>query len=213
MKNFEILNSLIEMGIIAVIRADSAEQGKKIVDAVCNGGIKALEITMTVPFACDIIKELSIEYESKGVIIGAGTVLDAETARLCIYAGAKFIVSPCFCADTARLCNRYSVPYIPGVMTPAEIIKALESGCTLLKIFPADVLGTKIISAFSAPFPQAAFMPTGGITVENSAGWIKAGASVIGTGGSLTKGAKTGCYGLITETSSAFVRTVAEARK
>lgn len=213
MLKFSVLDFLLKKKIVAVIRAQSQADGEKTADAVCAGGIRAVEVTMTVPFAHDVIKDLSVRYERKDILIGAGTVLDAQTARLCILSGAKFIVSPSFCGDTARICNRYGIPYIPGVMTPCEIVRALESGCTLLKIFPASALGSKIISAFSAPFPQAAFMPTGGITAENACEWIKAGAAVLGTGGSLTAGAKTGNYNLVEQAAKEFVKAVEEAVK
>lgn len=212
MLKYQVLNSLMEMGVAAVIRAESAEQGRQIASAVYAGGIKSLEITMTVPFAHEVIKDLSIMYKGSEVIIGAGTVLDTETARICILSGAEFIVSPCFSAEIALLCNRYSVLYIPGIMSPTEIVRALECGCSLLKIFPADSLGSKIIRTFSAPFPQAAFMPTGGISPQNASEWIKAGAAVIGAGGSLTKGASCGDFKLVEQTAAAFVTAVNEAR-
>lgn len=212
MKRLEIIQKLTECGVVAVIRAESKEQGIKIVDAVKKGGIKALEITMTVPGAVDIIKELSEIYKNEDVIIGAGTVLDAETARACILAGAKFLVSPCLKEDVIKLCNRYRVAVMPGIMTVKEAVEALELGAEILKVFPGNAYGPSIISSFKGPLPQANFMPTGGVNLSNIKDWIKAGAVAVGTGSDLTKGAKTGDYDLITETAAKFVEEVKNAR-
>lgn len=211
MKKFELIRALIETGAVAVIRAEDKTQGLKIVEAVRAGGITAIEVTMTVPGADEIIRELSVSC-SKDVLLGAGTVLDSETARACILAGAQYIVGPSFNEDCARLCNRYAIPYIPGVMSPQEAVRALEFGADILKIFPAELFGPKIISAFKGPFPQGNYMPTGGITVENAAEWIKAGAAVLGIGGALTKGAKTGDFESVTRTARQLKEAVAAAR-
>lgn len=212
MKKYELIRTLLDIGAIAVIRAENKEQGLKTVEAVCAGGIRGIEITMTVPRADEIIRELS-KTCSKEVLLGAGTVLDAETARVCILAGAQYIVSPSFNEECARLCNRYAVPYIPGVMTPQEAVKALEYGAEILKIFPAELFGPKIISAFKGPLPQGNYMPTGGVTVENAGEWIAAGAAALGIGGALTKGAKAGDFALVTRTAVQFAEAVSTARK
>lgn len=213
MKRLKVIQNIINEGLVAVIRAESKEQGIKIVDAVKAGGIKNIEITMTVPGAVDIIKELSERYKDEDLNIGAGTVLDPETARACILAGANYIVSPSFNEETVKLCNRYRVAIMPGIMTVNEAIKALEYGAEILKVFPGNAFGPSIISAFKGPLPQGNFMPTGGVNLENIKEWIKAGAVAVGTGGDLTKGAKTGDYHLVTETSKKFVEAVKEARK
>ena len=194
MERLKTIRKISDYGIVAVIRATSKEDGVKIVDAVKKGGIKALEITMTVPGAVDIIKELSQIYKDEHILIGAGTVLDPETARICILAGAKYIVSPSLNPETVKLCNRYRVPIMPGVMTVKEAIEALELGVEILKVFPGNVFGPSIIKAFKGPLPQANFMPTGGVSLDNVQDWIKAGAVAVGTGGDLTKGAKDGNY-------------------
>ncbi len=204
---------LAQQGVVAVIRADSKEQGLKIVDAVKKGGIKMLEITMTVPGAIDIIKELAEHYKNEDVVIGAGTVLDAETARACILAGAKYIVSPSFNADVIKLCNRYRILVMPGAMTVKEAVEGLEAGAEIIKIFPGSVFGPQIIKAFKGPIPQGNFMPTGGVNLGNVKEWIKSGAIAVGTGGDLTKGAKTGDYELVTETAKKFVQAVKEAKE
>lgn len=213
MKRIETIQRMIECGVVAVIRAETKEKGIKIVEAVKRGGIKALEITMTVPGAIDIIKELSQVYKNDDVIIGAGTVLDSETARACILAGAKYIVSPGFNVETVKLCNRYRIPVMPGIMTVTEALTALEYGVEILKVFPGNAYGPSIISAFKGPLPQANFMPTGGVNLDNIKDWIKAGAVAVGTGSDLTKGAKTGDYELIAETAAKFVTEVKKARE
>jgi 2-dehydro-3-deoxyphosphogluconate aldolase / (4S)-4-hydroxy-2-oxoglutarate aldolase len=212
MNRLKTILKLENEGIVAVIRAESKEQGIKIVDAVKKGGIKFIEVTMTVPGAIDIIKELTEIYKNEDIVIGAGTVLDAETARTCILAGAKYVVSPSFNADIVELCNRYRIPVMPGAMTVAEAIKCLESGAEVIKVFPGDAFGPSIIKAFKGPLPQGNFMPTGGVNLSNVKDWIKAGAVAVGTGGSLTVGAKTGDYELVTETARQFVKEVKEAK-
>lgn len=213
MKRLETIQKMLECGVVAVIRAESKEQGIKIVDAVKKGGIKALEITMTVPGAVDIIKELSEIYKDDDVIIGAGTVLDPETARACILAGAKYIVSPGLNIETIKLCNRYRVPVMPGIMTVTEALTALEYGVEILKVFPGNAFGPSIIKSFKGPLPQGNFMPTGGVSLDNIKDWIKAGAVAVGTGSDLTKGASTGNYELVTETAAKFVNEVKKARE
>ena len=214
MKRLEMIKKISDAGIVAVIRATSKEEGIKIVEAVKKGGIKALEITMTVPGAVDIIKELSEIYkDDEDMLIGAGTVLDPETARACILAGAKYIVSPSLNVDTVKLCNRYRIAVMPGVMTVKEAVEALELGVEIIKVFPGNAFGPSIISSFKGPLPQANFMPTGGVSLDNVKDWIKAGAVAVGTGGDLTKGAKTGNYELVTETAAKFVEAVKIARE
>ena len=208
-----MIKKISEAGLVAVIRATSKEEGIKIVEAVKKGGIRALEITMTVPGAVEIIRELSEIYkDDEDMLIGAGTVLDPETARACILAGAKYIVSPSLNPETVKLCNRYRVAVMPGVMTVKEAVEALELGVEIIKVFPGNAFGPSIISSFKGPLPQANFMPTGGVSLENVKDWIKAGAVAVGTGGDLTKGAKDGNYELVTETAAKFVEAVKKAR-
>ena len=214
MKRIEMIKKISDAGIVAVIRATSKEEGIKIVEAVKKGGIKALEITMTVPGAIDIIKELTEIYkDDEDMLIGAGTVLDPETARACILAGAKYIVSPSLNADTVRLCNRYRIAVMPGIMTVKEAVEAMELGVEIIKVFPGNAFGPSIISSFKGPLPQANFMPTGGVSLDNVKDWIKAGAVAVGTGGDLTRGASTGNYELVTETAAKFVQAVKKARE
>lgn len=213
LRKHETISAIIESGVVAVVRAESKEQGMKIIEAVKAGGIKALEITMTVPGAVDIIKELVQLYKDEDVIIGAGTVLDPETARACILAGAQYIVSPCFDEGTVKLCNRYAIPVMPGVMTPKEVVAALDLGVDILKVFPGNAFGPSIISAFKGPMPQGNYMPTGGVSLDNVAEWIEKGAVAVGVGSVLTKGAKTGDYKLVEDTARQFVEAVRKARE
>ena len=213
MKREQIITKMKEEGLVAVVRAESREQGEKIIDAILAGGIHFIEITMTVPGAMHIIEAMAEKYkDNQEVVIGAGTVLDPETARAAILAGASYIVAPSLNLDTIRLCNRYCVPVIPGVMTPTEAVSALEAGCGLLKIFPGNVMGPGAISSFRGPLPQADYMPTGGVDVDNIDQWMKAGACAVGTGSSLTKGAKTGNYQAVTKKAEEFVTAVKAAR-
>jgi 2-dehydro-3-deoxyphosphogluconate aldolase / (4S)-4-hydroxy-2-oxoglutarate aldolase len=213
MRREEVLRNIKEAGVVAVVRGDSKEEALKIVDAVSKGGIKIMELTMTVPNPIDVIKEVAEKYKGTDVIVGAGTVLDTETARACILAGAQFIVSPSLDIDTLKLCNRYKVLVMPGVMTVKDAITAMEYGVDVVKVFPANLYGPSVIKSFKGPLPQGDFMPTGGVTVDNLHEWIEAGAVVVGTGGDLTKGAKTGDYDLVEKTAKEFVDAYRKAKE
>ncbi len=213
MSKLENLKRVQETGIVAVVRAETAEQALKITEAVKNGGIEAIEITMTVPGAVDVIKKVTEEYSSDEILVGAGSVLDAETARACILAGAEYIVSPSFDKETVELCNRYQKACMPGAMTVTEVVTAMETGADVVKVFPATLFGPKIIRAIKAPVPQAPLMPTGGVSLDNVKEWIKAGSWAVGVGSALSKGAKTGDYEQVTETAKEFIRLIKEARE
>ncbi len=212
MEKEKVIQRITDAGIVAVVRAESAEQAKKIADACIEGGVPAIELTFTVPKADKVIAELSEMYSEDQIILGAGTVLDSETARIAILAGAQYIVSPCFDLETAKLCNRYRVPYMPGCMTIKEVITAMEAGADIIKIFPGEVFGPKIIKAINGPIPQARMMPTGGVSADNVDEWIKAGAVAVGAGSSLTAGAKKGDYDAIVKEGKKFVENIKAAR-
>ena len=215
MKKEQVLAKMKEDCLVAVVRAKDLEQGEKVVDAIIAGGINFIEITMTMDEGnpVEFIAKMAEKYrDNKDVVIGAGTVLDPETARAVILAGANYVVSPGLNADTIRMCNRYRVPMLPGVMTPTEAITALECGCDVIKIFPGNIMGPAAISSFKGPLPQGEFMPSGGVEVDNVDKWIKAGAYAVGTGSSLTKGAKTGDFAAVTAKAQEFVKAVAAAR-
>lgn len=207
-----VLSKLTDAGLVAVVRANTADEAIKIADACLAGGCPSIELTFTVPGADKVIAELSKRYSGGEMLIGAGTVLDSETARTAILAGANYIVSPGFNLETAKLCNRYRIPYMAGCMTITEVLTAMEAGVDIVKIFPADLFGPKIIKDIKGPLPHAKMMPTGGVSVENAAEWIKAGAVALGAGSSLTAGAKTGDYAKITETAKKFIAAIKEAR-
>ncbi len=208
----EIIKKITDCGVVAVVRAESEEQAKKIAAACIEAGIVGIEITFTVPGALKIIESLSKEYSDDQIIIGAGTVLDKETARAAILAGAKYVVSPCLDADTVKLCNTYDIACLPGAMTVKEAVDGMKAGADIIKIFPGELFGPKIIKAFKGPLPQMKMMPTGGVTVDNIGEWIAAGAVAVGAGGSLTAGAKKGDYNSIVTIGRQMVEEVKKAR-
>lgn len=207
-----VLQKLMQSGVVAVVRAQNSEQAIKITEACMKGGIAAIEITFTIPAAAQVIADLRKAYSQEEMIIGAGTVLDPETARIAILAGAQYIVSPSLNLETVKLCNRYQVPVMPGAMTIAEVIAAMEAGADIVKIFPGDAFGPSFIKAIKGPIPQAPLMPTGGVNLENVGEWIKAGCVAVGIGGNLTAGAKTGDYQSIEEIAKQFIGKVRAAR-
>lgn len=209
----QIITKITDVGVVAVVRANSSEQAMKIADACIEGGIPAIELTFTVPHADKVIADLAAKYTHGEIILGAGTVMDPETARIAILAGAQFIVSPYFNPETVKLCNRYRVACMPGAMTIKEIVSAMESGADIVKVFPGDLFGPKIIKDVRGPIPYAKLMPTGGVDVSNVAEWVKAGAVAVGTGSSLTKGAATGDYKAVAEKAKEFVAAVKAARE
>ena len=213
MDKIEILKRLEDCGVVAVVRAESAEQAMNIADACIDGGVKGIEITYTVPGASEIISELAKKYTPDQMIIGAGTVLDPETARSAIMAGANYVVSPCLNVETVKLCNRYQIACMAGAMTIKEAVECMEAGSDIVKIFPGDLFGPRIIKDIKGPIPQMKMMPTGGVDADNAADWIKAGAVAVGAGSSLTAGAKTGDYAAITEVGKKMVAAVKAARE
>lgn len=212
MSRQELVTRIKDNGLVAVVRAESAEKAYRIFDACIEGGVAAIEITFTVPGAHKIIEDLAGKYDQKEIILGAGTVLDPETARIAILSGAQYIVSPNVNLDTIKLCNRYQIPSMPGAMTIKEILEAMEAGADIIKIFPGNLFGPAIIKSVKGPIPQAPMMPTGGVSLDTVKDWIKAGAVAVGAGSSLTKGAKTGDYAAVTETAREFLRLIKEAR-
>jgi len=207
-----VVSRISDCGIVAVVRADSGEKARKIADACLEGGVAAIELAFTVPGAHRVIEELAKTYINGEIILGAGTVLDAETARIAILSGAQYVVSPYFDAETVRLCNRYRIASMPGACTLAEVIKVLESGADIVKVFPGELYGPKIIKAIKGPLPQAKMMPTGGVSIENVESWINAGAVAVGVGGALTAGANNGDFQSITRLGKEFITKIKEAR-
>lgn len=213
MKRIKVLSALKKCGVVAVVRGTTKEIGVKISESCIKGNVKAIEVTYTNKYANEIIKELSEKYiKNDDVVIGAGTVLDAETARMAILSGAEYIVSPSFNKDTATLCNRYNVAYIPGVMTINEIVSAYESGVDVVKLFPGNTFGQGYISSVKAPLPHANIMVTGGVNLNNIDEWIKAGADVVGIGGELNKLGEAGKFNEIEATCTEYVKKLESAR-
>ena len=206
MKRVSILQKLENAGVIAVVRGKTKEEALKASQAIVAGGMRGIELTFTVPQATEVIQELVALYqENPDVVIGAGTVLDATTARLAIVAGAEYIVSPSFDEETAKICNLYQVPYLPGCMTITEMKEALKSGADIIKLFPGSVYGPSVISAFKAPLPQLNIMPTGGVSLENMAEWFDAGVTAVGVGGNLLAPAATGDFEKVREVAQAYM--------
>lgn len=207
MRRYEVLQRIEAVGVVAVVRAENSEHARKIALACMEGGIDAIEITFTVPGAHKVIESLTEEFGDR-LLVGAGTVLDSETARIGILAGAKYVVSPAFDAATAKLCNRYQIPYMPGCMTLTEMIQAMEAGADVIKVFPGSLGGPDFIKAVKGPLPQAVLMPTGGVSLENVDQWINSGCIAVGVGGNLTKGTPED----MTKAAQALVAKVKEAR-
>ena len=207
------LKALADCGVVAVVRGNSKEVGVEISKSCIKGGVKAIEVTYTNKFANDIIKDLSEEFNGQDdVIIGAGTVLDPETARAAMLAGAKYIVSPAFDAETAKICNRYKVPYLPGIMTINEIIAAHEAGVDFVKLFPGSAFGQGYVKAIKGPLPYANIMVTGGVNIDNLDSWIKAGVDAVGIGGELNKLGEEGKFDEITAICEQYMAKLHEAR-
>ena len=210
-----IANQIIETGLIPVIRAESSDIAMRAIDAIREGGISVLEITMTVPGAIRIIEEVARRFGAD-VIVGAGTVLDAETARACMLAGAQFIVSPALDLDMISCCRRYSIPVMPGAMTPTEVVTAWKAGADFVKVFPANAVGgPAYIKSLKAPLPQIQLVPTGGVSLKTAADFIKAGAAALGVGADLvdTAALRAGEPNVITARARQFIEIVQTARQ
>jgi 2-dehydro-3-deoxyphosphogluconate aldolase/(4S)-4-hydroxy-2-oxoglutarate aldolase len=214
MTNAITFKALTDVGLIPVVRASSADEAMRVIDAIKEGGVSILEITMTVPGALGVIEAVARRFASD-VIVGAGTVLDAETGRSCILAGARFIVSPTLNLDLIACCRRYSVVSIPGALTPSEVLSAWTAGADLVKVFPANALGgPSYIKALKAPLPQIELVPTGGVSLQTAAEFIKAGASALGVGSELVDltALRDGRARVITEQARKFIEVVKQAR-
>ena len=205
---------LEQLGIVAVIRIKDPEKVRDVVAALAAGGVRALEVTMTVPRAVDLIRDLAARIPD-GFLLGAGTVTDAATARAVIDAGASFVVGPVFRMDVVAACHERGVPAIPGCFSPTEILDAYEAGADIIKVFPATALGPQFIKDVRAPLPQVRLMPTGGVTVENAGDWIRAGAVAVGLGSALldTAAIESGQLDVITRNAERAVASVTAARR
>ena len=183
----EVLQAIKGDGMVAVVRGETSEKAMEIVEKCIEGGIRAIELTFTVPYAHRVIEDISRKYGEQ-IVLGAGTVLDSETARIALLSGAEFIVSPHFNPEVTRLCNRYRKASMAGILTITEAVAAMEAGVDVLKLFPGDLFGPAFIKDIRGPLPYAQIMPTGGVSADNAGEWIKAGAVAVGAGSSLLKG-------------------------
>ena len=214
MNKSEVLQRIRATGLIPVVRAESAELAMRAVEAIKAGGVDVLEVTMTVPGAIDVIAKLAATFGTE-VVIGAGTVLDPETANKCIQAGAQFIVSPALNEETIAFCHANDVAVFPGALTPTEVVRAWNAGADAVKVFPAGAVGgASYLKALKAPLPQIELVPTGGVSLKTAADFIKAGAMALGVGADLvdTKALRENHDEVITERARLFLEIVREAR-
>jgi 2-dehydro-3-deoxyphosphogluconate aldolase/(4S)-4-hydroxy-2-oxoglutarate aldolase len=215
MDKTQVLEQIQKVGILPVLRAESAKQAIAISNAIKAGGITAMEVTMTVPGALDVIRQL-VEQSGDSMLIGAGSVLDPETARACLLAGAAFIVSPALNLKTIEMCHRYGAAICPGALTPTEILTAWEAGADVVKVFPCSAVGgASYLKAVKAPMPQIRLIPTGGVSLATAESFLKAGAFALGVGGDLvnTKAKTDADFQEMTENARKYMAVVQQARK
>jgi 2-dehydro-3-deoxyphosphogluconate aldolase/(4S)-4-hydroxy-2-oxoglutarate aldolase len=211
----DVLRRIKEVGVIPVVRAASAEEAIQVVEAIRAGGLSILEITMTVPGAVKVIEEVANRY-GDDVVVGAGTVLDPETAQACILAGARFVVSPSLNIHTIELCRRSSIAVFPGALSPTEVVTAWQAGADAVKVFPCGAVGgAKYLASLKAPLPQIEMIPTGGVSLATAASFIAAGAFALGVGADLVDltAIRSGEPEKVTEAARAYIATVADARQ
>lgn len=214
MKKAEVLSRIHQIGIVPVLRASSTKEALAIAKAIEAGGVPILEVTMTVPGAIHVIEQL-VEHGGDRLLVGAGTVLDAETARACILAGAQFVVSPALDLRTIELCRKYGVPVLPGALTPTEIVTAWQAGADAVKVFPCSAVGgAKYLKAVKAPLPQIDLIPTGGVSLATAEEFLEAGAFALGVGGDLVdnKAIANGHPEIITENARKYLAITQKAR-
>ena len=214
MNKQSILSAIKEIGIVPVVRTPSAESALRSIEAIYEGGIRAAEVTMTVPGAVKVLEQLADQFGGR-MVLGAGTVLDPETCRICMLAGAEFFVTPALNLKTIEMAQRYGKPICPGALTPTEVLTAWQAGGDIVKVFPRDkVGGAEYIKALKSPFPQIEMIPTGGVSLATAADFLKAGACAVAGGGELVdaKTIKAGAYEVFTERARQFLDVVAKAR-
>src|SRR5436305_15200052 len=214
MTSQEILSAIVDIGIVPIVRTSSAESAIKAVEATYRGGIRAAEITMTVPGAIKALEKMADQLGDK-ILLGAGTVLDPETARICMLAGAQFFVTPALRFSTIEMVKRYSKVICPGALTPTEVLTAWEAGADVVKVFPCGTVGgAKYIKALKGPFPQIEMIPTGGVNLETAGDFLKAGACAVAVGGELVdaKLMNEGKYDVLEERARQYLEVIAKAR-
>lgn len=215
MNRQDVLRRINEVGVVPVVRAASPEEAIQVIEAIKTGGLYILEIAMTVPHAVKVIEEVTDRYGDE-VVVGAGTVLDPETARACILAGASFVVSPCFNIHTIELCRRYSIAVFPGALTPTEVVTAWQAGADAVKIFPCGAVGgARYLASLKAPLPQIDMIPTGGVSLATAADFMAAGAFALGIGADLVDltAIRSGELEKVTQAARAYIAAVRDARR
>ena len=214
MRKFEKITLIRETGVIGIMRTTSSQSLIDATEALSKGGVKVIEVTMTTPEAVGVIKDAKQKYQDD-ILFGAGTVLDCETARMAIIAGADFIVSPTLDVEMIALCNRYGIPVVPGCFTPSEMLCAWEAGADFIKLFPANILGPKMFKAVLAPLPQLEIMAVGGVNLENAGDFIKNGAVALGVGSCLVnqKLLDEGAFSELTDRAEKIILKVKESRQ
>ena len=213
MNHRESVELIRQTGVIAIMRADSSDQLLRAADAIHEGGVCVIEVTMTTPGALTIVEQAASRY-GQDVLFGVGSVLDGESARAAILAGAQFVVSPSFKPALVEICRRYSIPVMPGAYTPTEVLTAWESGADMVKVFPVSFGGSALIKALKAPLPQVELVPVGGVNLETAADFVRAGAAAVGVGSALInqKLLEAGDWAAITERAQRFIEEVARGR-
>lgn len=209
MQKLETMRALREIGLVPVLRANGVEHAMELAEAIAAGGVTVLEVTMTVPGAIEVMRRL--RKQRPEMLVGAGTVLDPETARMCILEGARFVVSPALNVRTIEMCQRYSVPVLPGALTPTEIVTAWQAGADVVKVFPAGAMGgAKYIRALKAPLPQVEMIPTGGVSLGTALEFLEAGAFGLGVGADLmdVRALAEGRHASITENARRYLEIV-----
>lgn len=210
---FNALESITRTGALLIVRLDSTEEALAVSEAAIEGGIRALEITLSVPGALDVISTLAARYGDEGILIGAGTVLDEQSAYACVQAGARLLVSPNLNPAMIATANRYQAVTVSGAYTPTEIVDTMQAGADIVKLFPAEFLGPAYVRTVRAPLPQAPLMPTGGVTPDNVEEWFDAGVVAVGVGSFVTKAAQAdGDYSRVTEAATTMLRAIEGAR-
>jgi 2-dehydro-3-deoxyphosphogluconate aldolase / (4S)-4-hydroxy-2-oxoglutarate aldolase len=214
MRKEDVIAALRKMGLVPVLRASSVAKALALAEAVADGGVTVLEVTMTVPGAIEVMRRLA--QERPDILIGAGTVLDPETARMCILEGAKFVVSPSLNLGTIEMCHRYSIAVLPGALTPTEIVTAWQAGADVVKVFPASAMGgAKYLTALKGPLPQVELIPTGGVSLATAHEFLAAGAFALGVGSDMCdlKAIDEGRPEKVTESARKYLEIVREFRK
>jgi 2-dehydro-3-deoxyphosphogluconate aldolase/(4S)-4-hydroxy-2-oxoglutarate aldolase len=213
LEKFNAVNSITATGAVLIVRTETPEEALSVSEAAIEGGFRALEITLSVPGALNVISRLSERYADAGVVVGAGTVLDDDAAYACITAGARLLVSPNLNPAMIATANRYQAVTISGAFTPSEIVDTMQAGADIVKLFPAEFVGADYVRTVLAPMPQAPLMPAGGVAPENVKDWFGAGVIAVGVGSFVTKAARPdGDYRRVTEAASTILKAIEEAR-